>query len=92
MGELMRSLRPPSRNGGLLLRGGRKGEGREGRGPTYKGESGEGLLLGGREGRKGGERGAEWEGKKIPPTPKSRCAVTDSRRYKPHTSQCRLPT
>jgi len=58
LGELKRSPRPPSRKGGLLLKG--KGEGREeeGKGGEEKGE-----WRGGKgEGRGGNRRGGEGKG------------------------------
>ena len=49
--------RPPSRNGGLLLREG----GKRGLGPTYKGREGRGGYFSG--GQKGGER--RWKGRGV---------------------------
>jgi len=52
------------------LRGGREGEGEEGRGPIYngrEGRGGEGLLLRETEGREGRREGIKMEGEKIFP-------------------------
>jgi len=64
----MRSPRPPSRNGGLLLRGRREWEEGEGRGLLVRGERGPTSKGNGRERREETENGKGGEGN----SPKSR--------------------
>jgi len=67
-GELMRSCRTPNRSRGAATSKGREGA-EVGRGPTYSGgkKRGGGLLLRGRKGGKGEEKGRKGRGREFPP-------------------------
>jgi len=76
--ELMRSSRPNSRNGGLLLRKGGRRRGRKG--PIYKERQ--------ERGEKGGERERKGMGREFPKVKVSRITLPDSNPRSDAPSTC----